>query len=85
MWDAATGAIVTKLKGYVRWITSVCFSPDGSKIASKSDDKIVRMWDAATGALVTTLEGHTGGVSSVCFSPDGSNFASGSVTVLCVC
>ena len=57
---------------------SVCFGPNGSKIACGSYDSTVRVWDAATGALVTTLEGHSYGVDSVCFGPDGSKIASGS-------
>jgi hypothetical protein len=39
-------------------VMSVCFSPDGKKIASGAQDK-VRIWDAATGAAVgSPLRGH---------------------------
>ena len=78
VWDAATGALVSTLEGHSEGVTSVCYSPDGSKIASGSWDETVRVWDAATGALISTLEGHTHIVASVCFSPDGSKIASGS-------
>jgi WD40 repeat protein len=54
------------------------FSPDGSRVASGSHDKTVRVWDVQTGECQSTLEGHSDGVESVVFSPDGSRVASGS-------
>jgi WD40 repeat protein len=60
------------------WVRSVAFSPDGSRLASGSDDNSVRLWDAASGILLETLEGHGDRVNSVAFSPDGSRVASGS-------
>ena len=43
--------------GHSREVTSVCFSPDGSRIVSGSDDKTVRIWNAVTGACEVTMEG----------------------------
>ena len=57
-------------------IRSVCFSPDGSILASGSYDQTVRLWDSHTGECLRLLQGHTNPVSSVCFSPDGSILAS---------
>ena len=59
-------------------VDSVCFSPDGRRLASSSYDRTVRLWDVETGACVRTLEGHSSTVWSVCFSPDGKQVASGS-------
>jgi WD40 repeat protein len=59
-------------------VCSVAFSPDGSHIASGSDDKTVQIWDAKAGVHLSTLKGHSDWVRSVAFSPDGSHIASGS-------
>jgi hypothetical protein len=59
-------------------VTSVCFNPDGRRLASASEDKTVRLWDVATGREAATLRGHADAVYSVCFSPDGGRLASAS-------
>ena len=38
---------------------SVAWSPDGTRIASGSDDKTVKLWNANTGQCEATLSGHS--------------------------
>jgi len=52
-------------------ICSIALSPDGTMIASGSNNAIIRLWDSATGAELLTMRGHTREVQSVMFSPDG--------------
>jgi WD40 repeat protein len=78
VWDAAKGQEVLSLKGHTSYVHSVCFSPDGQRLATGSSDTTVKVWDADKGQEVRTLQGHTGAVNSVCFRPDGQRLATGS-------
>ena len=55
LWDAATGNPKLTLIGHEGLITSASFSPDGSKVATGSEDGTVRLWNAATGQTSATL------------------------------
>jgi len=69
------GSDVT-LFGHTSSVVSVRFIPDGTRIASGSSDKTIRLWDASTGEELHTLNGHTSIVRSVSFSSDGMRLLS---------
>jgi WD40 repeat protein/tRNA A-37 threonylcarbamoyl transferase component Bud32 len=64
------------LKGHTGPVRGVAYSPDGTRLASASNDGTVKVWDAATGQLALSLTGHTAVVLSVAYSPDGKRLAS---------
>lgn len=57
-------------------VTSVAWSARGTRIASASYDRTVRVWDAADGNNVLTYHGHWDRVLVVSWSPDGNLLAS---------
>jgi hypothetical protein len=59
------------LAGHTDAVASVCWSSDGSKLASGSQDKSARVWEWPSGKELRTFKDHSDGVTRVCFSPDG--------------
>ena len=61
----------------MRAITSIGFSPDGTRLAGGSATGSIFIWNVGNGShrLLFTLDGHVGSVKHVCFSPDGRRLA----------
>ena len=76
VWNVQTGLVEAVLQGHTRRLLSLAWSPDGSKIASGSADRTVKIWDAGSFGLISTLEGHTDQVFGVSWSPDGTKIVS---------
>ena len=77
------GATLCDYRGHTGRVRSVSWSPDGTRIASASEDTTVQIWSPGTfaGSLVRTYRRHLSEVMSVSWSPDGTRIASASKSV----
>jgi WD40 repeat protein len=69
-------ATLPVLRGHLKTIYPVAYSPDGRWLASGSWDGTVRLWDAATGEPCATLS-HPSLVWEMAFGPDGTWLVTG--------
>ncbi len=80
-WDATTGQllkIVPRHGFHISNVYAVSYSPDGTKFATGSRDKTIRLWDTELSDPLATLDGHADSVYAVTWSPDGNKLASAS-------
>lgn len=78
MWDGRTGIRMGERKWYEQRVTSVAFSPNGTRVVTGLEDNTARLWDGRTGAPLGEWMRHEGRVGCVVFSPDGTRVVSGS-------
>ncbi len=68
IWSPLTNSHLRTLSGHTSWVWSLSVSPNGSFLASGSDDNTVRLWNYTTqSAALKTLTGHTNWARAVCF------------------
>ncbi len=80
LWAVETGTQIGRLR-HAGYVTTVVFSPDGSRLASGSWEQVIKVWDVESRREVGTWEVQPKNdilfFLSVDFSPDGSRLASG--------
>jgi WD40 repeat protein len=77
VWDTQTWQVVHRFHGHVASAYTLCFSPDGKRLASvaglwgSKTPGEVKLWDVTTGEELWSRERKDGGTYGVAFSPDG--------------
>ncbi|MEY9969508.1 WD40 repeat protein, partial [Streptacidiphilus sp. MAP12-16] len=74
VWDRGTGRQTATLTGHTDRVTGVAISPDGTWLATTSDDRTVRIWNRAAEG-VHTLMRTEGRLDACAWTPDGFGLA----------
>ena len=77
LWDSKSLHLLLVLSGHSKHVDWLSFSPDGSRVATLSEDE-VRFWDSSKAKLLNTLKAPAGNpFLTARFSPDGKTLAIG--------
>lgn len=74
---------LTTWKAHRQPVSAICFSPDGSRVASLAADGFVRLWQSDRGELTHSFEADTA-LRSLAFSPEGGTLVGWNRSKVCV-
>lgn len=62
---------ILKQQGHFDAMNSLCYSPDGSRVVTASEDGKVKVWDINSGFCLVTFTEHSAAVTAVAFAKKG--------------
>ena len=78
VWDLRTGRSIMVLKGHVKHVLSLDWSPNGHNLVTGSEDHTLRIWDIRKAESTYTVPSHKNIVSQVKYFKAGDAFQSDS-------
>ncbi len=83
VYEARTGAVVASPANGLL-VTSLCFSPDGARLAIGTDQGRLIVWDRLANRTLVQLQSHSSAIRSLLFAPDQTRLLSGGADGLVV-
>jgi len=77
LWDTQSRKMLHQLEGQQNEVTALCFSSDGTQLASGGRDRAIWIWDVSSAALIRKIAVPNSMVMALAFSVDGKTLASG--------
>lgn len=69
IYEIASGSLLHDIDAHPSWVTTVAYTPDGTKLVTGGNDDKVKIW-SEEGTLLYTCSGHTSDITNVKVSPD---------------
>ncbi|CAG85211.2 DEHA2B05874p [Debaryomyces hansenii CBS767] len=79
VYEWQSESYILKQQGHFDSMNALCYSPDGSRIVTASDDGKIKIWDVASGFCLMTFQEHTSSVTAVQFAKKGQVLFSSSL------
>ncbi|KAJ9099409.1 U3 snoRNP protein [Naganishia cerealis] len=79
VYEWQSESYILKQQGHFDSTNCVCYSPDGSRVVSASDDGKIKVWDVVSGFCLVTLQEHTAAVTGLSFAKKGQVLFSSSL------
>lgn len=76
VWNVADQTVFGTFSGHAALVRNIAFSPDGSLLASGSQDRTIKLWDMQRRTLRATIA-HSNGIRDLLFLPHSSIVAGG--------
>ncbi|KAK6453871.1 WD40-repeat-containing domain protein [Scheffersomyces xylosifermentans] len=79
VYEWQSESYILKQQGHFDSTNALCYSPDGSRVVTASDDGKIKIWDVISGFCLMTFTEHTSSVTDVKFAKKGQVLFSSSL------
>ncbi|XBW38103.1 hypothetical protein QEN19_003697 [Hanseniaspora menglaensis] len=79
VYEWQSESYILKQQGHFDIMNSLCYSPDGSKLVTASDDGKIKVWDVNSGFCLATFNEHQSSVTQIQFAQRGQVLYSASL------